>query len=117
MENTEKTLPDLSRFLASVDPAPDTGLLVVVDNRGCLGMVGGQSLFQGCGVVVGTLNQGLAGNVIFHVLLGRVEDLVVRASRGRVDQSASNTRNEESVVNLQFDGVLELLTARGKHVV
>lgn len=77
LENTEKTLPDLAGFLASVDAAPDTSLLVVVDNRGGLGMVGGQSLLQGCGVVVGALNQGLAGDVVLHVLLGRVEDLVI----------------------------------------
>lgn len=77
LENTEKTLPDLTGLLASVDTAPDAGLLVVVDNGGGLGMVGGQSLFQGCGVVVGSLNQGLAGDVVLHVLLGRVEDLVI----------------------------------------
>lgn len=77
LKDTEKTLPDLAGFLAGVDTAPDTGLLVVVDNRGGLGMVGDQSLFQGCGVVVGTLNQGLTGDVVLHVLLGRVEDLVI----------------------------------------
>lgn len=34
-----------------------------------------------------------------------------------MDQSAGNTGDEESVIDLQFNGMLELLTARGKHVV
>lgn len=34
-----------------------------------------------------------------------------------MDQSSGNTRDEESIVDLQFHGVLELFVACGQHVV
>lgn len=80
-------------------------------------MVGGQTLGKGLGVVVGTLDQRLAGDIVNHVLLGRVEDLVVRAARGRVHQAAGDTGHKEGVVDLQLNGVLERELAGGKHVI
>lgn len=80
-------------------------------------MVGSETLGQGLGIVVGTLDERLAGNVVLHLLLGRVEDLVVRAAGGRVHQTAGDTGHEQGVVNLQLNGVLELLLAGSKHVI
>lgn len=117
MENTQKALPHLARLLAGVNTAPDSGGLVVLADGGGLGVVGSQTLGQSVGVVVGALDQGLAGNIVGHVALGRVEDLVVRAAGGGVDETASDTGDEEGVIDLELNGVLELLLAGGKHLV
>lgn len=116
-ENTEKALPHLARLLASVNSAPDTSGLVVVADRGGLGVVSSQTLSQGVGIVIGTLDQRLAGDIVDHVALGRVEDLVVRAAGSRVDQTTGDTGDEQSVVNLKLNGVLELLLAGQKHFI
>lgn len=117
MEDTQQALPDLARLLAGVNAAPDAGLLVIIANRGGLGVVGSEALGECVGIVIGTLDQRLAGNVVLHLLLGRVEDLVVRAARGRVHQTAGDTGDEQGVVNLQFNGVLKFLLAGSKHVI
>lgn len=117
LENTEQALPHLARLLAGVNAAPDTGLLVVIANGRGLGVVGSKTLGEGVGVVIRALDQGLASDVVSHGCLGRVEDLVVGAAGSRVDQTARDTSNEQGVVNLQLHGVLELLLARGEHVV
>lgn len=116
-EDSKNALPDLARLLASINAAPDTGLLVVLDNGGGLGVVSRQTLGEGLGIIIGALDQRLAGDVVLHVILGRVEDLVVRAARGRVDQTAGDTSHQQRVVNLQLNGVLELLITGGKHVI
>ena len=116
-EDSKNALPDLTRLLAGINATPDTGLLVVVDNGGGLGVVGSQTLDEGVGIVIRTLDQRLSGDVILHVLLGRVEDLVVRAARGRVDQAAGDTSHQQGVVNLQLNGVLKLLVTGKKHVI
>lgn len=78
-------------------------------------MVGHQTLLEGVGVVVRTLDQRLASDVVLHVLLRRVEDLVVRAARGRVDQTTSNTVDQQLVVNLELNGIAKRRLALGKH--
>lgn len=103
--------------MAGVDATPDTGLLVVINHWGGLGMVGSQTLGQGVGVVIGTLDQGLAGDVVLHVILGGVEDLVVGTAGGRVDETAGDTSHQQGIINLQLNGVLELLLASEKHIV
>lgn len=117
VENTEDALPHLARLLAGINLPPDASLLVVLNNRGGLCVVCRQTLVQGIGVVVGALDQGLTGDIVLHVSLRRVEDLVVRPSGSRVDQTASNSCDQEGVVNLQFDSVLKLLVALRKHVI
>jgi hypothetical protein len=67
LENSEETLPHLTRFLTGIDAAPDAGFLVVIHHGGGLGVVRGQALLEGIGIVVGTLNQRLSGNVIHHI--------------------------------------------------
>jgi len=117
LENTEQALPHLTGLLAGVDAAPDAGLLVVLRHRSGLSVVGGQTLGQGIGIVIGTLDQRLAGDVVLHLGLGGVEDLVVRAAGGRVHQTAGDTSHEQGIVNLQLNGVFELLLTIRKHVV
>lgn len=80
-------------------------------------MVRAEALLERVCVVVGALDEWLASDVVFHLALGRVENLVVRASGRGVDQSAGNTCDEEGVVNLELHGVLERLLAGGEHVI
>jgi hypothetical protein len=101
--------------LASINTSPDVGLLVVVDDRGGLVVVSGQTLGESCLVVVGTLNEGLASDVVGHGLLGRVEDLVVRATGSGVDETAGDTGDEQVVVDAELNGVLERLLAGLEH--
>lgn len=116
-EDTQDALPDLTGLLAGVNATPDTGLLVVINHRGGLGMVGSQTLGQGVGVVIGTLNQRLAGDVVLHVILRWVEDLVVRTAGGRMDETTGDTSHQQGIINLQLNGVLELLLASEKHFI
>lgn len=117
IKDVEQALPDLTGVLAGVDALPDAGLLVVVDYRGGLGVVGHEALLERISVVVGPLDQGLARNVIRHVLLGRVEGAVVAATRGRVHQAARDAGDEQGVVDLKLNGVLQLLLFLGEHLV
>ena len=78
-------------------------------------MVRRQALLQGVGVVVAALDERLARRVVRHGLLGGVEDGVVGAARGRVDEAAGDAGDEEGVVDLELDGVLELLGAGVEH--
>lgn len=77
VDDTEQAFPNLSWFLASINALPDVSLLVVSYDRGGLLMVGNEALLQSIGIVVGPLDQRLASDIIFHGLLGRIEDLVV----------------------------------------
>ena len=117
LENAENVLPDGTRFLASVDSGPDTGLAVVVDNGGSLEVIGAETLLEGVGVVIRALNKGLASDVVLHVVLGRVEGGVVRAAGRGVNETTGDASDEKRVVDLELDSVLELLVARRKHLV
>jgi hypothetical protein len=69
--------PNVFGILGCVKSFPDAGLLVV-RNDGCgLLMVGSKSFLQRVCIVIGTLDQGLASQVILHGLLGWIEDLVI----------------------------------------
>lgn len=115
VEDLEHVLPDLAGLLGGVETLPDTGLLVVADDGSRLGVVGSEALLEGLRVVVGALDEGLASDVILHILLGRVEGAVVGASGSGVDEAAGNAGDEQGVVDLQLDSVLKLLVARLEH--
>lgn len=115
LHNLQHALPHLARLLASVEATPDTILLVVTNDRGGLGVVGTKTLLEGVGVVVGALNQGLTGDVVLHIHLGRVEGTVVATAGGGVDETTGDALDEERVVDLKFYGMLEGLVALLKH--
>jgi hypothetical protein len=115
LKDLEQVLPHPTGVLGSVHTAPDALLLVVVDDGSGLLVVGSQALLEGLDVVVGTLDQGLAGNIVLHVVLGGVEDTVVRATGRGVDQTTGDTGDQQSVVDLELDGVVENLLLLGKH--
>lgn len=77
VENLKQALPDLAGLLAGIDWLPNTGLLVVVDNRCGLGVICRKALLKCIGVVVRALDERLASDIVGHFGLGRVEDLVV----------------------------------------
>lgn len=115
VEDGEQALPHLAGLLAGVDSLPDARLLVVAHDGAGLLVVGGETLLEGVGVVVGPLDQGLARDVVGHGHLGRVEGQVVAATRGRVYQPARDARHQQGVVDLQLHGVLQLLVAVLQH--
>ncbi|GAO51897.1 hypothetical protein G7K_5985-t1 [Saitoella complicata NRRL Y-17804] len=107
--------PNDLRRLRSVNARPDTLGAVVVDNRSSLSVVSRQTLAEGLGVIVGTLDERLAGNVVSHGHLWWVELLVVGTTGSGVDQTTSDTRNEEGVIDLQLDRVIQLLLPLLEH--
>lgn len=93
-ENAEESFPYVSGVLAGIDGFPDAGLLVVANDWSGLLVIGDETLFQGVGVVVCALDQGVAGHVVFHGLFGWVEDFVIGSARRRVDQSSGDSGDE-----------------------
>jgi len=115
VKNGQQALPHLAGLLAGVDSLPDARLLVVADDRSSLLVVGSKTLLKSFGVVVAALDQRLAGDVVRHGLLGRVEGSVVRPPAGRVHKTARDARHEQRVVDLELYGMLESLVALAKH--
>lgn len=110
-------LPDRAGVFAGIDPRPDTGLLVVLYNWCSLVVEDSQSLFQCFRVIVGSLDQRLAGDVVLHGLLRWVEHFVVRSSRGWMNESTRYAIHQELIVYLQLDRVFEWLVVRFQHAV
>lgn len=117
VENAEDALPHGTWVFTGIDAGPDASVLVVSYYWACLIVICAQSLLQYLGVVVGSLDQRLAGDVVLHRFLGRVEDLVVGSTRGRMNQTAGDSINEQLILYLQFDGMFQRLVAGIKHVV
>lgn len=76
-----------------------------------------QSVPQRRLVIVAALDQWFARDVVHHVPLRRVEDLVIRPTRSRMHKSTGDAGNEEGIVNLQFDRVHQLLLVLRQHLV
>lgn len=77
LEDIEHGLPDLAGLLAGVNAGPDAGLLVVTGDGSSLLVVSSKTLLESIGVIVGTVDEGLASDIILHLLLGRAEDGVI----------------------------------------
>jgi len=117
LEDVQHALPDLTRLLRGVDLLPDAGVAVVVDDGAGLLVVGTKALAESALVIVGALDERLAGNVVDHVSLRGVEDLVVRAARGGVHETTGDTGDKKLVGDLELDGVLQRLRLGLKHAV
>ena len=115
VKDGEQALPDLAGLLAGINSLPDAGVLVVANDGGGLLVVGRKTLLKRLGVVIRALDEGLAGGVVGHGHLGGVEDLVVRAARGGVDETASDAGDEQGIIDLQLNGVLQGLVALAQH--
>lgn len=76
----QQAFPHLARLLASINGRPYASLLVVRNDWRGLRVVGAEALLEGLCVVIGALDERLAGHVILHLKLGRVKDLVIRAA-------------------------------------
>jgi hypothetical protein len=117
LENLGEGGPDSLRGLRSVDSSPDALLLVVLSNGTGLLMVRLEALVEGLSGVVGALDEGLASDVVDHVLLRGRELLVVGATGSGVDETTGDAGDEEVVVDEELDGVLEGLLAGSEHLV
>src|SRR5689334_17941758 len=80
-------------------------------------MVSRQSLLECLGIVVRTLNEGFAGDVVLHVRLWGVENLVIASTGGRMNEASSDAGNEQSIVNLKLNGMFERNTLVLQHLV
>ena len=89
-KHLKQRLPDLARFLTCVNALPNSGGFIVSNNRRRLGVVRCQSLLQRVLVIVRAMNQGFASDIVLHLRLWRIEDLVVRPTRRWVNESSSN---------------------------
>ena len=107
----------MTRLLGGVDLLPDTSVAVVVNNGAGLLVVGTETLAESALVVVGTLDQRLAGDIVDHGGLRGVEDLVVRATRCGVDEATGDTGDKELVGDLELNSVLEGLGLGLEHAV
>lgn len=107
--------PNQLGALGGIDTSPNTSLSVVIHDRDGLLVVRYQSLLEGLGVIVRSLDQGLTSRVIGHRLLGRVEFTVVRSTRSRVDESTGDSGDEQGVGNLELESSVELLVLGVKH--
>lgn len=114
-EDRDNASPHHLGALGGIDTRPDTSLAVVVHYRSGLLVVGSQPLSQGLNVVIGPLDKGLSGDIICHVLFGRVEFSVVGPSGCRVDESTSDSGNQKAVRDLKLKGLVKLLLVVGKH--
>jgi hypothetical protein len=94
-------LSDLVHVVISVDVG-DFLVVVLQHRRGFaveLGQAGAQLVLG----VVPTLDQGLAGDVIDAFHLGGIEEDVVCAATGRVDQATGDSFHQQLVVDVQVD--------------
>jgi hypothetical protein len=117
LEDVQQALPHLAGLLRSIDLLPDAGVAVVVNDRASLVVVGTETLAESALVVVGTLDERLAGHIVDHAGLRRVEDLVVRAAGGGVHKATGDTGNKKLVGDLELDGVLQRLVLGLEHAV
>jgi len=77
LKNSQEALPDLTGLLACIDALPDASLLVISNDWGGLLMISDQSLLQRLSIVIRSLDQWLASDIILHIALRWVEDPVV----------------------------------------
>jgi len=63
------------------------------------------------------LDKGFASHIVGHILLRWVENLVVTTSRGRVNETSCDAGDEETIVDLELDGVHERLALGLEHLV
>ena len=78
-------------------------------------MIGGEPLLKRVGVVVASLDQWFACDVVLHGVLGWVEHLVVGSAGSGVDETTCYPRDEQTVVDLELDGVLERFLGAREH--
>ena len=76
-----------------------------------------QPFLQGICVIVGPLDKWFARHIILHRFFRRIEDLVIAAARGGMNEPASNTGNEEAIVDLKFDGVFQGFLLLSEHLI
>ena len=93
-------------------------LLIVVSEDGrshcvvCL-----HSLSEYLSIVILALDERLTSQVVLSLNLGWVELYVVASSTCRVNAASLNSLHEDIIIDLELDGLVDLLTARAKHAV
>jgi hypothetical protein len=117
IKSGDYVLPNDVDLLIGIDCVEDTlatvtlGLLLIVaDDRSCVVRVGVESSLQSGLVVVLSLDQRLASEVILALNFGRVELDVIRSPGSRMDPSAADPGENEAGIDVELDGVGDLLS-------
>lgn len=100
LQNIQDIFPYLARLLAGINTLPNASLFIVIDYRGCLVVIYSESFLKRIGIVVASLNERLAGNIILQWLFRGVEGCMIRATGSRMDQAACDTSNKKRIVYL-----------------
>mmetsp|Transcript_33674 Transcript_33674/g.72842 ORF Transcript_33674/g.72842 Transcript_33674/m.72842 type:complete len:317 (-) Transcript_33674:76-1026(-) len=112
-------LLDLRGDLGGRSVGLDVGDLVrvVLDDGSSLGVESRQAGLDGLGVVILSLDQGLAREVVQSRRLGRRELLVVGPAAARVDPATRHTLNQELIGDLEAEDLVDLDASGGEHLV
>lgn len=136
-KDASKVVPNNSRALCGVNWFPDTLFLVVLYDWAGLLVECTKPFAEGLYVVVGALDEGFTCDVVDHLLLWWTKQVSRRVSRahntmewttqlefamigsttGWMYESASDTRDQELILNLQFDNMVQLLFTVRQHSV
>lgn len=101
-------LPNAIHISSSIEGGQDVLLAVISHERGRVLSVRVESLAQCRFVVVAALHEGLASEVVLASHVRGLEVDVVRATRGHVDQAASDALHQQLFVDLELQRAIEL---------
>lgn len=86
----------------------DSTKSVVAGKRSRLLVISFKTLLQSLGVVVASSNERLAGDVVGHGDLWRVEFFVVAAATGEMDHPSADAPDEQAVIDGELNHSVEL---------
>lgn len=101
--------PDVVGRLGRIDDAQNAALLIVAEEWRGHRMVRMQARLERVGVVVVAVHERLASDVVFARHLWRRKLDVIRATTGLVNQAASDTAHEKSVVDAKLNDRVKFL--------
>lgn len=111
LEYTVNISEHVSGFLGGIHEVVDAAQGVVLGQRASLCVVRLQALLQSLYVIIAASHQGLTGDVVRHVLLGRRKLFVVRPTTGLVDKTARDAAHQQTILNSEFDNGIQARAA------
>ncbi|GIX65379.1 trehalose-phosphatase [Babesia caballi] len=115
LEAEQAYLLDFALAPVGVEALEKAELVVVVDQRGGLLVVGIQASANDRNVVVLAAGEGLAGDVVDHGDLGRPVGLVVHTAGGDVDEATADAPGQNVLGALEEKHGVQLLADAGEH--
>lgn len=94
------------RFLRSIHVSVKPLFAVVIHERFREVVICDQTLLEGLGVIVRSLNQRLTSHVVCHRFLWCIKFLVIRSTAGRMDEATRDAADQQRIVDAElYDGV------------